>query len=112
MSTATYIVLLFIFILFFANLPFISGRFFVLLSPAFVTEREKPFWACLVEWVVYFGFIVFLSRGIERKVTGVIHEQPWEFAYVIFFMFVVCSFPGFIYRYQIRKQLKRSKRKN
>jgi hypothetical protein len=111
MTTTAYLVSLLVFTLFFANLPFISGRFFIFFTPSFVTRQDKPFWACFIEWPVYFFFVFLLSRGIERKVTGVIQEQQWEFIWVILLLFMVCSFPGFIYRYQIRKQLKRPHRK-
>jgi hypothetical protein len=35
---------------------------------------------------------------IEKQTLGNIHEQGWEFYIITFFLFLVFSFPGFVYK--------------
>ena len=35
---------------------------------------------------------------VEKKSIGNVHSQDWEFYAVTFFLFLVFSFPGFIYK--------------
>ena len=39
-------------------------------------------------------FVIFL----EKQVIGNVHPQGWEFYVVTFFLFIVLSSPGFIYK--------------
>ena len=41
-------------------------------------------------------FYVFLF--IEKQIIGNKHNQDWEFYAITFCLFIVFSFPGFIYR--------------
>jgi len=40
---------------------------------------------------------------------GVVKEQEWEFYAVAIFMFAIFSFPGFIYRYNLKAFLDKAK---
>ena len=86
-----------------ANLPWLYERFLVFIKPA---DVKKP-WMCLLEVVLMYFLTGFVALGLERKITGEIHQQDWEFYAVTFFVFLVFSCPGFIYRYQLRHYLKR-----
>ena len=60
----------------------------------------------LLEWLILFFLAGLLARGLEKKITGEIHAQDWEFYAVGFCLFLVFAFPGFIYRHEFRKHLK------
>ena len=52
----------------------------------------------LLELIVfYFIFGIFLLF-IEGQTLGNTHDQDWEFYAVTFCLFIVFSFPGFIYK--------------
>lgn len=80
-----------------ANLPWLSERFLFFIMPA---DGQKKFWMRLVEWLLLAGFIGILAIGLERKATGGMHEQDWEFYAVGLFLFMVFAIPGFIWRHQ------------
>ena len=80
-----------------ANLPWLSERFLFFLEPA---NGRKKFWMRLIEWLVLAFLIGFMAIGLERKATGGIHEQDWEFYAVGLFLFMVFAIPGFIWRHQ------------
>jgi len=49
--------------------------------------------------VLFFYFAVgLLVTFLETQVIGDAHSQGWEFYVVTFFLFIVFSSPGFIYR--------------
>jgi len=87
-----------------ANLPWLSDRVFLFWPPP---PQGKRFWQCLVEWLFMYALMGLLGLGLERKATGHIHAQGWEFITVTFFLFVVFALPGFIYRYEFRRLLRR-----
>lgn len=93
----TYGILLFLALLG-ANLPWFSERLF-----GFLPVREKHIgWRLLELAVFYFmaGGLVWLT---ERETAGQIAPQHWEFYAVTVFLFLVFSFPGFVYRYLWRR---------
>ena len=82
-----------------ANLPWLSARVFLVFS----RSEGKPFWIRLLEWFCYYWLVGLLAAGIERKVTGNVYHQGWEFYWVNLFVFAIFALPGFIYHYQVRR---------
>lgn len=88
-----------------ANLPWLSERFFFLVSPP--NRGPKRPWMRLLEWLVLYFVVGGLAMGLEKKYTGLIHHQGWEFYVVTFCLFLVFALPGFIYRHDLRHHLDR-----
>ena len=87
-----------------ANIPWILGqRLFI-----FIKVAEKSFWVNLIEWSTYFMLMAIISYQLEQKVMGHVKTQEWEFYAINLFMFAIFSFPGFIYRYNLRSFTKLS----
>lgn len=89
-----------------ANIPWLfSTRLFL-----FIEVGVKKFWVNLAEWFLYFVLMGFFSYMLEMKVMGHVKEQQWEFYVVTLFMFMIFSFPGVIYRYNIRHFFKKTQK--
>ncbi len=97
---ATTLALIIAFVL--ANLPWLHNRFFLVFDPK---GGVKAFWMSGVEWMVYFVLAGALIAGLEKKVTGSIHSQEWEFYVVVIFMYMIFTFPAFVYRFILKKLL-------
>jgi len=91
-----------------ANIPFIMGnRLFLMIKVA-----HKSFVVNMIEWFVYFLVMGLFAYLLEKKAMGTVAPQDWEFYAVVFFMFMIFAFPGFIYRYNLKQYLKKSKPSN
>jgi len=77
-----------------ANAPWISERVLFLFRPA----GEKGAGMRLLEWLLMLALTAALAAGLERKATGAIKAQDWEFYVVNFFLFAVFSLPGILWR--------------
>ena len=86
-----------------ANLPFMNQRLFLLI-PVVSTGRLKPFWFRLVEWFVLYAVGIGIGLFLENQIGGIQHK-PWEFWVVTLFMFATLSAPGFVWQYQLRRQI-------
>lgn len=86
-----------------ANVPWMSGRFFIFLSPPGGTKR---FWMEFLEWLVFYCLMGLVAFGLEMKVMGGLHTQDWEFYAITLCLFVVFAIPGFVYRHTLRQHLK------
>jgi len=76
-----------------ANLPWLTNNFLI-----FLNKPKKNNFIVFLELIVfYFVFGAFLLF-IEKQTLGNIHNQDWEFYVITFFLFLVFSFPGFIYK--------------
>jgi len=78
----------------FANLPFLNERCFAVLS----WRAEKPLWFRAIELIVWFfclGGFAFLLESL----SGNRFPQEWQFYAINGCVFIVLSFPGFVYRY-------------
>ena len=85
-----------------ANIPWIlSNRLFM-----FINVKSKPFFINLIEWFSYFILMGEISYLLEQKVMGHVKTQEWEFYAINLFMFAIFSFPGFIYRYNLKSFIK------
>jgi|TARA_B110000014_G_C20094556_1_gene573546 hypothetical protein len=79
--------------IFFANLPWATKNFLF-----FFKKPKKNNFLIIVELIFfYFIFGNFLLL-IEKQVIGNTHNQDWEFYAITFCLFLVFSFPGFIYK--------------
>jgi hypothetical protein len=83
-----------------ANLPWLTARF-LLVFP--LRRGAKTLSICLLEWLINYGLAGALSLGLERKMTGGLYAQGWEFYVVTFFLFMVFALPGFIYRLEFQR---------
>ena len=86
-----------------ANLPWLSERIFFVRRPA----GEKSPWLRLLEWLVLYFVVGAIGLGLERRLTGEIYAQDWEFYAVTLALFIVFALPGFIFRYDLLKHLRR-----
>ncbi len=86
-----------------ANLPWLSERVFFVYRPA----AEKSAWVRLLEWLILYLVVFALGLGLEKRTMGQLHDQEWEFYAVTFSLFLVFALPGFIYRYDLRRLLRR-----
>ena len=104
MSITSAVLLLLVVAVLAANYPWLSQKvFFVFPEP----EAGKSSWMRCLEWLLNFGLVLLFGLGLERKINGVIHVQQWEFFVVGFLFFMVLAMPGFIYRYDLSRYLRR-----
>lgn len=80
---------------FLANLVWFSHKAFLVY--AFPTGRKHYGW-CLLELVTWFAVALIIGHALEIQVMGQAAPQAWEFYTVTFALFLVFSFPGFVYR--------------
>lgn len=83
-----------------ANLPFISERVAALV-PVKAWAR-KPAWALVAELMTLFVLIGLVGYAFE---TALVNPFPrgWEFYVTALCIFLVLGFPGFVYRYLLKK---------
>jgi hypothetical protein len=82
-----------------ANLPFVNQRWLVA-GP--VAAPAKPLLGRLLELVVFYFVVGALALVLERR-AGQIAPQGWEFYAITGTMFLTLAFPGFVYRYLLRR---------
>jgi len=85
--------------LFAANLPFVSHRLFGFVS----VVRIKSLGIRLLELFVLYFFTGGLALLLEQRV-GQIAPQNWEFYAITGTLFVTFAFPGFVFRYLLKRQ--------
>jgi len=89
-----------------ANLPWISERLFGIIA---LKSGTKSVWMSILEWFVMYLLIGLVALGIEKKFTSDIYSQSWEFYASTLCLFLVFALPGFIYRFDLKHLLERSK---
>mgnify|MGYP000002576744 CR=1 FL=1 len=78
-----------------ANIPWMFNDFlFVKKFPS----HKKPFFFSLLEVLILYFVTGGVALFTELQVVGHIQSQAWEFYAVTFFLFLVFSFPGFIFK--------------
>lgn len=82
-----------------ANLPFLSQRYFFFGPRA---GEKKTLWLRLLELLVLYFCVGALALLLERRM-GQISPQAWEFYAVTGALFLTLAFPGFVYRYLLRR---------
>jgi len=83
-----------------ANLPFVSNRLLFVGPPRLPSKRLVERFAELV--LMY--FVVGAVGLLLEKRAGQIAPQQWEFYAVTGTLFVTLAFPGFVYRYLLRRR--------
>lgn len=88
------VILIFVFL---ANLPFINKNLFYIFPVSY-----KNIKLYLIEWI--FNFIIFLiiSFGLE-SINSKVYHQGRRFYLILLCLYIVFSFPGFIFRYFWKK---------
>lgn len=85
-----------------ANLPFLTERVFGLFSWRRGAEA-KPFWLRLAEALVLYALALIVGFALEARM-GNRFEQAWEFYAITLAVFLVCGYPGFVWRYLLRRR--------
>ncbi len=83
-----------------ANLPFVNQR---ILAVGPVRAPQKSLLLRLVELVVLY-LLVGAGALLLEKGVGQIAPQGWEFYAVTGAMFITLAFPGFVFRYLLRRR--------
>ena len=90
-----------------ANLPFITQRWFALLRPPAALPGfgggVKSGWWRLFELIALYFVVGAFGVALEAR-AGNVFEQGWQFYAITFCLFVVLAFPGFTFRYLIRRR--------
>lgn len=83
-----------------ANLPFANQR---VLAVGPVLAPRKKLLVRLLELVVLYFLVGGLALLLEKR-AGQIAPQGWEFYAVTAALFITLAFPGFVYRYLVRRR--------
>ena len=81
-----------------ANLPFLSERLFLVRR---LTESKALAWR-LAELLVGYLLVGGIAMSLEKSI-GQNAPQGWEFYAVTGTLFVTLAFPGFVYRYLLKR---------
>lgn len=81
-----------------ANLPFVTVRLLGVMTLA----GGKSLGVRLLEVIVFYGLVGLLGAALEQH-AGQVTPQGWEFFAITFAFFVTLAFPGFIYRYLLKR---------
>ena len=82
-----------------ANLPFISNR----LLAVFPLTGTKMLAVRLGEMVFWYFVVGGIGLFLEQR-AGQIAPQGWEFYAITATLFITFAFPGFVYRYLVRRR--------
>ncbi len=85
-----------------ANLPFMNQRWFAI-GPAAPAPVGKPLIGRVVEMVVLYFLVGGFALMLEKR-AGQIAPQGWEFYAVTATLFLTLAFPGFVYRYLLKRR--------
>lgn len=83
-----------------ANAPFLNHR---VLAVGPVLQPRKALIVRLAEMVVLYFVVGGLGLLLEKR-AGQIAPQGWEFYAITGTLFITLAFPGFIYRYLVRRR--------
>lgn len=83
-----------------ANLPFINQRLLAV-GPALMPHKKLL--VRLAELVVLYLLVGALAWLLEQRV-GQRAPQGWEFYAITAALFITLAFPGFVYRYLVRRR--------
>lgn len=89
-----------------ANLPWISDRIFGLIT---IKSGKKSALISIFEWFALYLLVGAVALGLEKKFTSEIYSQGWEFYASTLCLFLVFALPGFIYRFDLKVLLQRTK---
>lgn len=92
MHITMYLLLFLAFIL--ANFPFLTQR-----GLGFLPLKRKTIVHHLAELALGALLISVLGYVLEKRTTGAVHAQSWEFYVVALCLYLVFAFPAFVWRY-------------
>lgn len=98
MSTAWAVWVVVVFALAAANLPFFTTRVFGLV----MLQSPKNVGVRLAELMTLYFVIGIVALLLEKR-AGQIAPQTWEFYAVTTALFLTFAFPGFVYRYLLKR---------
>lgn len=84
-----------------ANWPFLSQR--LLLVGPHPRQGAKPFFIRLLELIILYFIVGLLAMALERR-AGQNAPQGWEFYAITATLFLTLAFPGFVFRYLMRRR--------
>ena len=96
-STAAWVIIFLMVVA--ANFPFLTES---LLGVWRLKQADKPFYIRLLELVLLYFLVLGIARLLESN-AGNAFSQGWQFYAVTVCLFLVLSFPGFIFRYLRRR---------
>ncbi|MDN5842509.1 MAG: DUF2818 family protein [Alcaligenaceae bacterium] len=67
---------------------------------------HKPFIICLLEAMIGYTLVGALGFALELNI-GNVFTQGWEFYAVTLSLFLVLGYPGFVYRYMLKRRLRK-----
>jgi len=82
-----------------ANLPFLNNRWLGVIPRAW----PKTLWMRLLELVIWYFLVGGLGLALEQH-QGQIYPQGWEFYATTAALFVTLAFPGFVFRYLLKRR--------
>jgi hypothetical protein len=82
-----------------ANLPFLNQKLFAVVP---LQKASKPIWFRLIELFMMYWVVGAIAYVLEARI-GNAFPQGWEFYAITLCLFIVLSFPGFVYRYLRRR---------
>ncbi|GAA4331048.1 DUF2818 family protein [Pigmentiphaga soli] len=86
-----------------ANLPFLTERVFGALPFRRGGQAAiKPFWLRLAEVLVLYLLVGAIGVGFEASL-GNVFPQGWQFYAITLTLYLVLAYPGFVYRYLMKR---------
>lgn len=96
-GAAAWLVILLAFVA--ANLPFLTERLLLVWPPA----KPKNLGLRLLELLIFYFAVGGIGLLLEQR-AGRIAAQGWEFYAVTGAVFLTLAFPGFVYRYLMKRR--------
>lgn len=82
-----------------ANLPFLNERLFAVIP---IGKPLKPVWLRLIELLVLYLLVRGAAYLLEARI-GNTFVQGWEFYAITVCLFIVLAYPGFVFRYLLKR---------
>lgn len=82
-----------------ANLPFFTEKLMGVLPMA----QRKSLGLRLLELLLWYGLTGAVGAALENH-AGQISPQGWEFFAITWALFMTFAFPGFVYRYLLKRR--------
>ncbi|RXZ38587.1 DUF2818 family protein [Oxalobacteraceae bacterium CAVE-383] len=81
-----------------ANLPFLNQHLFAVVPLGRGDDFVKPVWWRLIEMLVLYFVVGGIAYAMEATL-GNVFPHGWEFYAITGCLFLVFSFPGYVFRY-------------
>ncbi|WP_425502538.1 DUF2818 family protein [Parapusillimonas granuli] len=67
------------------------------------SQADKPFFSSLLEVLVFYVLVGAIGFGFEANM-GNLFPKTWEFFAITLSLFLVLGYPGFVFRYLMRRR--------